>query len=836
MDELAQIIDRLIKPLRAEAKRGFRNDIIRGSDLGAYVGEWTAKSERAADGKAIAQGLARVRELFADYSALDPEVRRGRVEEALALLQEVPSSAASAARPVAEAPKPARAPRASAQAPPDLSALDAPIEPGRSTRDRWRTHLPKLGILTERDLLYHVPRHHVRVRRIAELEDGERACFAAQVVERTVTAVREGRGKSLTKYLLEVRDDTGTATVVSFARVSPRSRARWSPLVLDFEPETLLLIEGTVKRWGNFVEVAFQDARKIADDEVPAAGQRVPIYPLTEGIYQYQMRRAIRALLARYARAIPDPLPAALRSRHRLMPLGDALWNVHWPDDDGARDRSRRRLAFEELLLLQLAVGAQKREIQQPGGGLVMPTPTGLLDELHRALPFDLTEAQRRVIDEIARDMASDRSMNRLLQGDVGSGKTAVALAAVTIAVRNGYQAALMAPTEILAVQHFLVLSELLRDLGIGAGLLIGSLPARQKGDARERVRAGDDQVVVGTHALIQEAVEFHRLGLVIADEQHRFGVMQRASLRGKGMRPEVLVMTATPIPRSLAMTVYGDLDLSVIDEMPPGRRAVATRWLPLDRQAEAYQFIREQVAAGRQAYIVCPLIEESEKLESEAATRLHVELAGDVFPDLQVGLLHGRMKTADKAATMESFRRGELDVLTTTTVIEVGVDVPNATVMMILNAERFGLAQLHQLRGRVGRGEHQAHCLLVTDRRYDPAPRRAGERALGLMEDEETVSQSRRRLRVLTESNDGFQIAEEDLMIRGPGEFYGIRQSGVPDLKIADLVGDAELLREARQAAMDLLDADPGLARPEHALLAERTRLLRDRVRALPG
>jgi len=457
-----------------------------------------------------------------------------------------------------------------------------------------------------------------------------------------------------------------------------------------------------------------------------------------------------------------------------------------------------------------------------------MPTPQGLLDRLHRALPFDLTVAQRRVIGEIARDMASDHSMNRLIQGDVGSGKTVVAVAAIAIAVANGYQAALMAPTEILAVQHFLVLSELLPHLDINTGLLIGSLPARQKADARERARSGDDQVVVGTHALIQEVVEFHNLGLAIADEQHRFGVMQRATLRSKGLGPDLLVMTATPIPRSLAMTVYGDLDISVIDEMPPGRRVVETRWIPLHRQGEAYQFIREQVAAGRQAYIVCPLIEESEKLESEAAIRLHEELARDVFPDLRVGLLHGRMKTADKAATMESFRRGEIEVLTTTTVIEVGVDVPNATVMMILNAERFGLAQLHQLRGRVGRSEHQAHCLLATDRRYDPA--------LGMMEDEETVSQSRRRLAVMAETSDGFQIAEQDLKIRGPGEFYGIRQSGVPDLRIADLVADVDLLREARGAAGQLLDVDPRLERPEHTLLAERMRMLRERVRALPG
>jgi ATP-dependent DNA helicase RecG len=669
---------------------------------------------------------------------------------------------------------------------------------------------------------------HVPVRRIADLVDGERACFTARVIERTAETVREGRGKSLARYLLGVRDDTGEATVISFARVHPRSRARWSPLALDFEPGTLVLVEGTVKRWGNFVEVTYLDARKLADDDVPSPGTLVPVYPLTEGVYQYQLRRAIRQLLARYARAIPDPLPEALRRRHRLMPLGDALWNVHWPSAAEARDQARRRLAFEELLLLQLSVAARKREIQRPGEGLAMPAPAGLLERLRRALPFELTGAQLRVIGEITRDMAADRSMNRLIQGDVGSGKTVVAVAAIAVAVANGYQAALMAPTEILATQHFLVLSEMLPKLDIRTGLLIGHLPARQKADARERAAAGDDHVVVGTHALIQEAVEFHRLGLVIVDEQHRFGVMQRAGLREKGLRPDILVMTATPIPRSLAMTVYGDLDLSVIDEMPPGRRAVETQWLPLDRALDAYQFVRAQVAQGGQAYVVCPLIEESEKLESEAAVRLHQELAREVFPDLRVGLLHGRMKTPVKAAAMESFRRGELDILTTTTVIEVGVDVPNATVMLILNAERFGLAQLHQLRGRVGRGERPSHCLLVTDRRYDPS--------LGMVEDEETISQSRRRLRVLVDSTDGFQIAEEDLNIRGPGEFYGIRQSGVPDLKIANLVSDVDLLVEARRAAMSLLDADPGLVRPEHALLAERVRLLRERVHALPG
>jgi ATP-dependent DNA helicase RecG len=433
------------------------------------------------------------------------------------------------------------------------------------------------------------------------------------------------------------------------------------------------------------------------------------------------------------------------------------------------------------------------------------------------------------VISEIVADMGADVPMHRLLQGDVGSGKTVVAGAALMVALQNGYQGAVMAPTELLAEQHYLVLSHLLSHFGVRVELLTGSLKAGERERAYGHLASGRAQVVVGTQALIQEGVTFHKLGLVVVDEQHRFGVRQRALLRTKGGQPDLLVMTATPIPRTLALTVYGDLELSILDEMPPGRTPVATRWVATEHQAEAYEFVRRQVAEGRQAYVVCPLVEESENLQAEAATKLAAELQQGVFADLRVGLLHGAMKVAEKDATMEAFRAGEIDVLTATTVIEVGVDVPNASVMVILNAERFGLAQLHQLRGRVGRSEHASHCLLVAQQKYDPTGRM-------LPGAEEGLDTARRRLQVLIEQTDGFAIAEEDLRLRGPGEFYGTRQHGLPEFQVARLVRDARVLEEAREAARWLTQHDPQLLEPEHTVLRQRVAALRRRMEQVDG
>jgi ATP-dependent DNA helicase RecG len=515
-----------------------------------------------------------------------------------------------------------------------------------------------------------------------------------------------------------------------------------------------------------------------------------------------------------------DPLPESLRQSYSLLDLPTALQQVHFPEGEDSLGDAQYRLSFGELLLIQLGVLRQRRAWQQqPGRPLAVDQ--SLLDAFVEGLPFRLTTAQQRVLREIIDDLRLPQPMSRLLQGDVGSGKTVVALAAMLVAVTSNMQAVMMAPTEILAEQHYGTLNDLLRGVAdrvsgqegmaaqatqisqIGVGLLTGSLSQAEKEEQRGRIASGEVAIVVGTHALIQEGVVFKDLGLAIVDEQHRFGVSQRAALRQKGYNPHMLVMSATPIPRSLALTLYGDLDLSIIDEMPPDRPEVITKWLaPLERE-RAYVFLRGQVEQGRQAFIICPLIEESDKVEAKAAVSEYERLQKQVFPDLRLALLHGRMSSADKEDVMQRFRQAEHDILVSTPVVEVGIDVPNATVMLVEGADRFGLAQLHQFRGRVGRGEHQSYCLLL-----------AGTAS----------AEAEQRLKVIESTQDGFMLAEEDLKLRGPGEFFGTRQSGLPDLRVAK-IGDLRVLEQARRAALELFNRDPDLAQPEHQLLAQRER-----------
>jgi ATP-dependent DNA helicase RecG len=543
-------------------------------------------------------------------------------------------------------------------------------------------------------------------------------------------------------------------------------------------------------------------------DSLLSVNRIVPIYPLTEGIRQKRMRQIIWNAV-QYAHLAPEILPRSVRERLGLMPIQQALQQIHFPDDEQMIEPARQRLVFEEFFLMQLGVGLQRLRTRQERGIAMRIDADRLNEMLHRIVPFELTNAQKRVIHEIWNDMAQPHPMNRLLQGDVGSGKTIVAAAAILAAVDNQYQAAIMAPTEILAEQHYITLHRLFQPLGISVELLVGRLSNKQRQQARERIATGRGMVAVGTHALIQEGVSFARLGLAIVDEQHRFGVLQRAALRDKGIMPHVLVMTATPIPRTLTLTLYGELDVSVIDELPPGRKPVRTYWKTPEERLKVYAGVRKLVEQGRQAYVICPLIDESDKLQVRAAEQMAEHLQKDVFPDLRVGLLHGRMKPAEKEAVMEAFRAGELDILVSTTVIEVGVDVPNAAVIVIEDADRFGLAQLHQLRGRVGRSEHQSYCVLIADPKSE---------------------EGQRRMEIMTRTNNGFLIAEEDLRIRGPGEIYGTRQSGMPSFRVADLVKDMRLLEVARQEAFRLLERDPELARPEHTALREAVERFRHR------
>jgi ATP-dependent DNA helicase RecG len=533
----------------------------------------------------------------------------------------------------------------------------------------------------------------------------------------------------------------------------------------------------------------------------------VPVYPLTKGLTSHKMREIVKTAVEQWANRVPDPIPTPLLQRRDYYPLPQALQQMHFPDSQADLHRARQRLVFEELLLLQLGMLRQRRDWQSiPGVPLEIDQEK--VDRFVGSLPFPLTGAQSRVVAEITADLQRPIPMNRLLQGDVGAGKTVVAAAAMVAAVAAGKQAALMAPTEILAEQHFKGLSGLLAELGVEMRLLTGGTSAAQKQAIYDELRSGAAQLVIGTHALIQEPVQFKSLALVVIDEQHRFGVDQRQALRDKGQNslddhgaPHLLVMSATPIPRTLALSMYGDLDLSILDEMPPGRQEIRTRWLRPSERERAYSFVRGQVDAGRQAFFICPLVEESAKIEAKAAVEEHERLQREIFPNYKLGLLHGRMSADEKEAAMRAFYQGETDVLVATSVIEVGIDVPNSTVIVIEGANRFGLAQLHQFRGRVGRGQHQSYCLLIS---------------------ESVSADSEERLEALEKTNDGFVLAEKDLELRGPGEFFGRRQSGLPELKLASLL-DVEMLTIARQEADLLFRLDPWLEKEENQLLKER-------------
>ena len=648
--------------------------------------------------------------------------------------------------------------------------------------------LNKLGITTLRDLISWFPRKYDdrrQARRIADLVPGESACVAAMIAaEPKVSHIRKGMD------LIKVRavDETGVLDITFFNQTWLKSQL--------IQGETYIFYG---KAEGNLLRKTMASPIVEREGRGEFTGRIVPIYPLTAGVSQLILSRSIRQGLDACADILPDALPDQVRQEHHLCRIGYAYENIHFPEDETALDLARRRLAFEELFFF--TIGLQRLRSRRE---TVRVEPCGNVDmaEFYHALPFTLTEAQRRCVEEALGDMRSGQPMNRLCQGDVGSGKTMVAAACVYFMVKNGRQAALMAPTEILAQQHYNGLAPLLENMGIRCALLTGSTKAAVKRSIAAQLAAGEIDFAIGTHALITEGVAYADLGLVVTDEQHRFGVAQRAALAAKGQHPHTLVMSATPIPRTLALILYGDLDVSVIDQLPPGRQPIETYAVPGSYHPRVYNFIRKLVAEGRQAYIVCPMVEENDELpdERKAVTAYAKKLQAEVFPDLRVAYVHGKMKPKEKEAVMAAFAAHETDILVSTTVIEVGVDVPNAAVMVIENAERFGLSQLHQLRGRVGRGKHQSYCILISDN-----------------QNEET----KQRLKVMTKTADGFKIAEEDLRLRGPGDFFGERQHGLPGLRIADIGCDTQLLKEAQQAAEELLARDPDLR--DHPAAAER-------------
>lgn len=655
--------------------------------------------------------------------------------------------------------------------------------------------LERLGIRTVGDLLEHLPRRYEQVGQVRPIALLDRDGGHLQRVRGRVAVAgghRPRRGLHITR--VAVQDGTGTLWAVFFNQPYLAER---------FRPGMEVALTGKVDfRYGR---LQMQNPQYELE---PAGGDQadrfLPVYPATAGLSQQALRGLVRQALDLGLAAVDEFLPAALLERLDLPQRARALEQIHFPTDNEALAAARRRLAFEELFLLQTALTVIRRRYVEDARGIEHRPDPQALSRFYEGLPFQLTRAQRRVVADVLSDMAAPRPMHRLVQGDVGSGKTVVAAAAIFNAVCSGYQAAMMAPTEILAEQHADNLHSLLGGLGVRVALLTGRLAARQRELLLDRLAAGEVDVVVGTHAVLDEQVVFRQLSLAVTDEQHRFGVRQRAMLAAKGVSPDVLVMTATPIPRTLTLTLYGDLDVSVIDELPPGRRPVRTRWLRPSQRGRAYRFLADQAAEGRQGYVVCPLVEESEDGGARAAVDLHGRLA-KAMPHLRIGLLHGRMAGPEKQEVMRAFRDGEISVLVATSVIEVGVDVPNATVMLIEDADRFGLAQLHQLRGRVGRGAAASYCLLIAEPR---------------------TAEAEQRLRAMERTGDGFEIAEQDLKLRGPGEIFGTRQHGLPDLRVADPIRDLKLLELARKEARRVVEADPGLRRPEHAAL--RRRLIR--------
>jgi ATP-dependent DNA helicase RecG len=663
--------------------------------------------------------------------------------------------------------------------------------------------LEKKGLKTVEDLLYFIPRRYEDRRTVKDIKS---ASFGAR--ETVIGNVEQigtrfyGRRRV---YEVTIDDGTGVLTAKWF-------KGNHAYLRKIFKKGMRVIMTGEVSSYLFSKDMVHPDFEILDDDESGANllhfKRIVPVYSETEGLHQKYIRRIMDHVVNTYSHHIISPIPEEICTNRRLDNIHDSVRSLHFPavnDDVEAfndmRSRAHRRIIYDEFFFLQLGI-ALKRKGNILDKGIAFKTGGTLLNTFYTILPFALTAAQKRVIREIEADMEKPCGMNRLLQGDVGCGKTAVSMAAMITACENGYQAAIMAPTEILAEQHYSRINDWADRLGLQVVLLTSGTKNAERKKISEKIKKGEIHITIGTHALIQEEVIFRNLGFVVVDEQHRFGVLQRATLRQKGVNPDVLVMTATPIPRTLAMTVYGDLDISVIDEFPPGRKEIRTKVFFEDQRARVYDIIRMEVKKGNQVFIVYPLVEESENLDLKDATRMAEHLSSEIFPDYRVGLIHGRMKGKEKDQVMTGFIKKEIDILVSTTVIEVGIDIPQASLMVIEHAERFGLSQLHQLRGRVGRSDIPSYCILMSQYKR--------------------TEDSRKRLSVMEQTNDGFKIAEEDLAIRGPGEFMGTRQSGIPDFRVAHILRDVYILNEAKADAFSLIERDPLLEKEEHAPLKE--------------
>jgi len=884
-DQLSTTIGRARKVLQHEQRTHHQDQAIKPGGLQAFVVRWADEtSELLKQAGQDIKPVYQFAEYLESYRQQDPVQRAINLRAALAILDELDGHERALEQPsktteqpraqprprtpdvasAATLPAPPRREPAAAQVAPQskeakaaptpkppreavhldagmsashaaLALLQADITAVPGVGPTVAAKLHGLGIRNVRDLLFYFPREHrdySKLTKIAHIPFNEVTTTMGLIWESKNVV---GNGKR-TRTSASISDDSGKISVTWFNQPFLLKQ-------LKAQQGAYLVVTGVKQRFGNKVEFTVRSHEFPEQGDLLSTGRLVPVYPLTEGLSAKSLRRFAKWVVDRYAAMLPDPLPFWVRSEGRLVVLPEAVAQIHYPESETALESARRRLGFDELFLIQLGMQERRSRWQyeaprgnafaidlarvfidppaqdKPPADVAEQAPQDAQDDLPGAtlwspitsdqpfeamLPFRFTPAQRRVIQEISGDLAKDQPMSRLLQGDVGAGKTAVAAAVLLIAALNGYQGAIMAPTELLAEQHARSISAMLEPFGIRTVLLTGSLRSRERALGRAAIEQGTAMVAIGTHALIQEDVNFQRLGLVVVDEQHRFGVEQRDALRQKGYHPHMLVMTATPIPRTLALTLYGDLDVSVIDQMPPGRQTIISRWRTGNRRDEAYTLIAREVAEGHQAFIIFPLIDESESLAVKAATVEYERLSREVFPDLRLGLLHGGMKSADKDDTMRRFRDHALDILVATSVIEVGIDIPNATVMVIEDADRFGLSQLHQFRGRVGRGNDQSYCYVLS---ADAGP------------------QAAERLDIFQNTLDGFKLSDADLKLRGPGDFMGVRQSGMPELRVASL-SDTPLIELSRSLAEKLWQRDPYLRQPEHAALRERMHL----------
>ncbi|MDD5724004.1 MAG: ATP-dependent DNA helicase RecG [Syntrophales bacterium] len=803
MEAVLKVLNKIENPLIFLSKDSYKNlPIVRDLErtMSGFLGELTVAftSSRFKDpGSIPEEAIGELHKAFQRFDALSVSDRKMRIDAALVYIRELKNLCSNPPPPVSADPIVHKTEdRAEC-----LRKLSLDVQYIKGVGPRVAALLGRKGLKNVEDMLYFLPRRYEDRRNIQSISSV--AVGARETVVGTITEVNVQRYRNRRVLEVTISETTGLLIAKWF-------QGNFSYLAKKFKPGERIILTGAVKAFLHGKEMLHPDYEILdeTDDELVHFKRIVPIYSETEGLHQKYIRKIMMRVVTEYSHCISSPIPEEICQRNHLVDIGEAIRNAHFPDHDqdieelnDLQSPARLRLVFDEFFFFELGMALKRTgHVFEPG--ISFKTGGALVKKFYNILSFEITGAQKRVIGEIEADMARPHPMHRLLQGDVGSGKTVVSTAAMVTACEAGFQAAIMAPTEILAVQHFNNIRKWAQELGIQAALLTGNMKAAERREIVKGIESGETGIVVGTHAIIQEGIAFRNLGFVVIDEQHRFGVIQRAALREKGTGPDVLVMTATPIPRTLAMTVYGDLDLSVIDEMPPGKKPIKTKVFYEKGREKVYDIIRKEVEKGNQAFVVYPLVEESEALDLKDATSMAAHLQKDIFPDLRVGLIHGRMKGAEKDAIMTVFKSGDLDVLVSTTVIEVGIDIPTASLMVVEHAERFGLSQLHQLRGRVGRGDLDSYCVLVAQHRGS--------------------ADAKKRLRVMEQTNDGFRIAEEDLLIRGPGEFMGTKQSGLPDFRVASILRDATTLNEAHREAFLLVEKDPGLIKPEHTALKE--------------